>query len=96
MNELILIGRLVADPILQTSATGKKFCRYTMAVDREKSDKTDFLDCTAFDMLAELLAKYKKKGEQIATKGRIETSIYEKDGEKRYTIQIIASNIKFL
>ena len=76
-----------------------KFIQDTIAEVTGKSGlvyETDFVDCTLFDGIATNTAEYCKKGDVIGVKGRIQTDIYEKDGEKRKSTQIIADKITFL
>jgi len=49
-----------------------------------------------FNKLAELAGQYVKKGSKLYIEGKITTSSYEKDGEKRYSTEIIASSMQFL
>ena len=53
---------------------------------------TDFIQCILWDAIAENCCEYCKKGDVIGVKGRIQTSSYEKDGEKVFRMDIIAEN----
>lgn len=98
MNNVCLLGRLVKDPDIREYGKGKDtgLCaRITVAVDRNK-EETDFISCVAFGKTAELLDTYFKKGKRIALEGRIQTGSYEdKDGNKRYTTDVVISRIHF-
>lgn len=99
MNRVDLIGRTTSDIELRTTQGGTKICRFTLAVKREysKEDKADFIPCTAFNNLAEILSKYVKKGHRIAVTGRIQTGSYVKDnGETVWKYEVIAENMEFL
>ena len=103
MNKAILIGRLTKDPELKmTENTKREVCQFTIAVNRPYTNedgerKADFINCVVWDKLAENLAKYQKKGNQIAVEGRIQTRNYDSnDGKKVYVTEIMVSNISYL
>lgn len=95
MNTVILLGRLTKDPELKTTQGGKSVVSFSLAVDGYK--ETEFIDCVAWNALAENLAKYKKKGEQIALTGRITTRSYEdRQGNKRKAVEVTCNTIDFV
>lgn len=108
MNCVSLIGRLARDPELRYSQNGMAVCRFTVAVDRRMNKQkkaeaeannqptADFISCTAFNQVAELIANYHKKGSQIGIDGRIQTGSYEKDGRTVYTTDVIVNNLTFI
>lgn len=102
MNKVILIGRLARDPEMRTTASGMNVTRFTIAVTRTYQDQNgergaDFISCVAWRKQAENIAKYCKKGTQVAVDGRIQTGSYDaQDGSKRYTTDIICDNVTFL
>lgn len=95
MNKTILIGRLTADPELKSTQNGKSFCRFKIAVDRV-GEGADFIPCTSWGKTAENMSKYLKKGAKIAVGGRIQSGSYEKDGQKVYTLDVVANDVEFL
>ena len=99
MNKVILMGRLARDPETQTTTTGKLKCRMTIAVDRPKAkdgtQNADFIGLVAWERTAEFADKYLSKGQRILVEGRIQTGSYEKDGEKRYTTDVVCERIEF-
>ena len=95
MNLVCLIGRLTKDPELKTTQSGKSVVTFSLAVDGFKD--TDFIDCVAWNATAENLAKFKKKGEQIALTGRITTRSYEdRNGNKRKAVEVTCNTIDFV
>ena len=101
LNQVVMVGRLVADPEVKENDNGKKYTNATIAVQRSYKNaegvyETDFVDCTLFDGVATNTCEYCHKGDIIGVKGRVQTSTYEKDGEKRKSMQIIADKITFL
>ena len=57
---------------------------------------SDFIDCTLWYGIAESASEYCHKGDLVGIKGRIQSSTYEKNGEKKYKTDIIAEKITFL
>lgn len=97
MNRTILIGRLTKDIDVRSSQSGTSVAKFTVAVDRRTKEKeTDFINCTAFGKIAEVLQKYVRKGHRIGIVGHIQTGSYEKDGHKVYTTDVIVDEIEFL
>jgi single-strand DNA-binding protein len=110
MNNCVLIGRLVRDVDLQfIPSSGKAVAKFTLAVDKElpkdvKADyeskgknTADFIRITVFGKQAEASANYLKKGIMTSVIGRISTGSYTtKDGDKRFTTEVIANKVEFL
>lgn len=100
MNKVILIGRLVADPDLRHTTSGKAVATYRLAVDRrfkqEGQPEADFLTCVAWGKSGEFASEYLHKGTKIAIEGRIQTGTYTKDdGTKVYKTEIIVEHHEF-
>lgn len=99
MNLVALIGRLTKDPETRytTGDNQMAVCRFTLAVDRIGKDKgADFIGCVAFGKTAEVIGKYMSKGRQMAVNGHIQTGSYDKDGQKRYTTDVIVDRMEFV
>ena len=97
MNLVCLIGRLTKDPELKTTQNGKSVVTFSLAVDGFKKGETDFIDCVAWNKTAENLAKFKKKGEQIAITGRLTTRNYEdRNGNKRKAVEVTVNDLQFI
>ena len=99
MNKAILCGRTTADINIQMTATGKKVCRFTLAIDDGKnadgSRRTQFIDCEAWNQSAEFLERYVKKGVRILVEGRLNKTSYEKDGQKHYPTNVVCDRVEF-
>lgn len=97
MNKAFLAGNLTKDPELKYTQSGKAYARCGIAVKRPFSkDITDFFNILAWEKSAEFLAKYFTKGSRILIEGRIQTGSYDdKDGNKRYTFDIVVDQIEF-
>jgi single-strand DNA-binding protein len=100
MNNCILIGRLTRDPEVRytNSAEPLAIARYTIAVDRgDKDNNTDFINCVALGKNGSFAEKYLHKGMKIAVEGRIQTGSYtDKDGNKRYTTDVLVNRHEFV
>lgn len=98
MNVVSLIGRMVKTPELKEYGKGKNagvVTRFTLAVQRD-ADTADFISCVAFGKTAEMIDTYLKKGSKLGVTGSIQTGSYEdKDGNKRYTTDVIVRMIDF-
>lgn len=82
MNKIILKGRLTKDPIASNTKTDKVLCRFTIAVNnRFKKGDATFIDCVAWEKIADFILKYFNKGSEIIIVGRLESNNYtDKDG----------------
>ena len=83
LNQIVIVGRLVKDPELKLTDSGKKTTNITLAVPRNFKNingvyDTDFIDCTLWTGIAENTAEYCQKGDLIGIKGRVQTKILEK------------------
>lgn len=99
MNKVILIGRLVADPEIRYTQSGKAVASYRLAVDRpfkqDGQQEADFINCVAWGKTGEFAGNYLRKGTKIAVEVRIQTGSYEKDGVKHYTTDIVVDRHEF-
>lgn len=97
LNVVALQGRLVRDPELRQTQTGKQVAVFTLAVDRGRKDApADFIPVIAWEQRAEFVYKYFTKGQMMAVSGRLQSRTYQaKDGTNRTAIEIVASDINF-
>src|SRR5574344_1751966 len=102
MNRFCLIGRLTAKPELRTTSNNLATTRFTLAVNRNFSNsqgerEADFITIVAWRKQAENICQYLDKGSQVSVEGRIQTGSFDdKDGNKRYTTEVIADQVNFL
>ncbi len=97
MNYVSLLGRLTKDVELKQTSTEKTYCRFSLAVKKEfAKDGADFINCIAWDKRAELLANYFSKGQRVLIQGRLSTSSYEVNQEKRYLTDVVVDKISFI
>jgi single-strand DNA-binding protein len=104
INKVILIGRLGKDPEMRFTPNGKAVTNFTMATSEiwsdqngEKQERTEWHRVVTWGKLAENCAKLLSKGKQVYVEGRIQTRQWDdKDGNKRYTTEIIANQMQIL
>lgn len=104
VNKAILIGRLGKDPEVRYTPDGTMVTNFNLATDEqwkdkngEKVQKTEWHRIVTFGKLAEICGNYLVKGKLVFIEGRIQTRAWEdKDGAKRSTTEIVASDMKML
>lgn len=94
-NNVTLMGRLTKDPELKTTASGKNICSFTLAVSGF-GDKTNFIDCKAWEKTGELVSKYVGKGQRLLVVGELEQESWEKDGQKRSKLGVLVRELQFI
>lgn len=101
LNRTILMGRLVADPELKTTASGISVTSFRIAVERSyvksgEERKADFIDIVCWRQTAEFVCRYFCKGSLIAVEGQLQSRTYQaKDGTNRYVLEVVADNVSF-
>lgn len=101
LNQIILVGRLTHNIKINKSDKGRKVATISLAIPRsfKNMDGTydaDFIDCIAFENIAENTATYCSKGDIVGIKGRVQSRVVEEDGKKNYLIDIVAEKVTFL
>ncbi len=101
LNRVVLMGRLVSDPELKTTASGISVTSFRIAVDRSyvkqgEERKADFIDIVCWRSTAEFVCRFFGKGAMIALEGQLQTRTYQaKDGTNRYVVEVVADNVSF-
>jgi single-strand DNA-binding protein len=104
MNKVIIAGRLGQAPELKHTPAGAAVCNFTVATSKKWKDKngqaqekTEWHRVVAWAKTAELCDQYLNKGSKVLIEGEIATRSWEdKEGNKRYTTEIICSQIEFM
>ena len=102
MNRVMLIGRLTAKPELRYTGSNLPYARFSVAVNRTYSNaqgqrETDFINVVVWRKQAENVCNFLDKGSLVSVEGRIQTGSYDdKDGNKRYTMEVVADSVQFL
>lgn len=94
MNSFVGIGNLTREPEIRYTNNNLKVAQITIAINRK--EEVDYIDCVAFDKKADIIEQYLHKGNRVAVEGRVQTNMYEKDGKKIKTMNILINNIEFL
>ncbi|MBK8004844.1 MAG: single-stranded DNA-binding protein [Gemmatimonadetes bacterium] len=111
LNKVILIGNIGQDPEVRSTSNGGRVANFSLATSRQwsgqggdKQEKTEWHRVVAWNNargagtgLADVVEKYCKKGDKLYVEGRIEyRSWQDKEGQTRYTTEIIANEIIML
>lgn len=101
LNVVAVQGRLVADPELRHTTTGRKVATLRLACDRGRKDANgqtvaDFFNVICWEAAAEFVCKYFQKGAMILIDGRLQSRTYtDRSGANRTAVEIVAGNINF-
>ena|SRR5258708_2716907 len=99
LNQVVLCGNLGVDPEMKavgdTSVLKLRLATTESYLDKDKErqEKTEWHNVSIWGKRGEGLAKILEKGSRIVVTGSLKTSSYEKNGEKRYSTEIVASNV---
>jgi single-strand DNA-binding protein len=104
VNKVILVGNVGKDPDIRYLEGGTAVCSFPLATsetyrnrDGERITSTEWHNIVLWRGLAEIAERYVKKGSQLYIEGRIRTRSWDdRDGNKRYTTEIIADNMQML
>jgi single-strand DNA-binding protein len=105
VNKVLLIGNLGQEPDVKYMPSGDAVCNVTLAttdswndrVSGEKQERTEWHRVVFFKRLAEIAGEYLHKGSQVYIEGRLQTRKWQdKNGQDRYTTEIIASDMQML
>ncbi len=104
VNKVLLIGRLGNNPEIRHTNTGSAVANFNIATSEnwndkngQKQERTEWHRIVVWGKLAELCEKYLSKGRQCYVEGRLQTRSWDdKDGNKRYTTEVVATTIQFL
>ena len=102
MNIAILTGRLTSQPEIKMTPKGKAVTTFSMAEDRDQKSETgenivDFINCVAWEHLAEVICKWGYKGQKVMARGRIQARVWTtKGGEKKHAVEVVVNGFEFL
>ena len=104
VNRVTLVGRLGRDPEMRQTGTGTPIVNFSVATNEswkdkngEQQERTEWHKIIAWGRLAEICNEYLTKGKQVYIEGRLQTNEWEdKDGNKRYTTEVVANEMKML
>ena len=102
MNRVMLVGRLTTKPELRYTGSNLPYSRFSVAVNRTFSNaqgqrEADFINIVVWRKQAENVCNFLNKGSLVSIEGRLQTGSYDdKDGNKRYTMDVVADSVQFL
>jgi len=102
INKAMIFGNLTRDPEMRALPSGMQVCSFSVATNRNYKDRdgnrqesTDYHNVVAFGKQAEVISKYLAKGRSVFVEGRLQTSSWEKDGQKHYRTEIVMDRFEF-
>lgn len=102
LNKIFLTGRITRDVDFRRTSSGTPVVTFTLAVEnryvlKDGNPTTDFINCIAWNKIAETMDKYVKKGNKMTIVGRLQTRNYEnKDGNKVYVTEVIVEQLDLI
>lgn len=94
MNNVSLAGNLTKDPVLRRTQSDKSVVSFTLAINEGK-DKTEFVNCIAWEKAADLINQYVSKGQRLSCVGKLQTRKWEKDGKTHYATEVVVREFDF-
>ena len=101
INRTVLVGRLTKDPEIRYTQSGMAVANFTVAVNRQFTNangerEADFISCIIWRKAAENFCNFTHKGSLVGIDGRIQTSSYEKEGQRVYATQVVVDSFSLL
>lgn len=102
MNNVCLIGRLVANPVVKRTSTDKSICTFSLGVPRnyieqgKKYHRQDMIPCRIWGIRAERLARYVSKGDWVAVQGCLQVDPYEENGERKVFAYVSCERLDYI
>lgn len=101
INRTVLVGRLTKDPEIRYTQSGVAVANFTVAVNRQFTNangerEADFIGCIIWRKAAENFCNFTHKGSLVGIDGRIQTSSYEKEGQRVYATQVVVDSFSLL
>jgi len=104
LNKVMIIGNLGKDPEIRATTTGQSVATFSLATSEkfknkngEKEERTEWHNVVLWGKLAEIAGQYLSKGKTVFIEGRIQTRKWQgKDGNDRYTTEIIGETMQML
>ena len=103
-NQCNFIGNLGRDPETRTMQSGDKVANFSIGVSErwkdkngDKQERTEWVNCSVFGKLADVVEKYLNKGSKVFVSGKMKTEKYtDKDGVEKYATKIIVRDLQML
>jgi single-strand DNA-binding protein len=102
-NRVILMGNLTRDPEIRYLPSGSAVADFGMAINRkyrtkdgQEGEETCFVDVSAWGRQGEVVAQYVSKGSPLFVEGRLKLDQWEKDGQKRSKLTVVAERVQLM
>jgi len=102
-NQVTLVGNMVRDPEIRSLQNGTQIAKFTIGVTRkwqtengEKKEEATFIDIDTFGKVASVVEKFLRKGDPVLVEGRLKMEQWEKDGQKRSKLIVVANSLQLL
>ena len=103
INNVCISGNLTHDAKKKETKGGNAVVTFSVAVNERRKNANDewedyanYIDCALFGKLGEALAQYLTKGTKVAVSGHLRWSQWERDGQKRSKLDVIADEIELI
>ena len=99
INNVVWSGRLTKNVEVKISQNNKKYCQFTLAVDKyvNGEQQADFINGVAWEKTAEILSLYTSKGSKVNVAGRIQTRNYQNsNGQTVYVTEVLVQQVELL
>ncbi len=100
LNNVNLIGRVTKDIELRKTQSNKSVVKFTLAVDdgkdKQGNNRTQFINCQAWENLAENIQRYVLKGDMVNINGKLINDNYESNGVKYYSYLVSVNDMTLL
>lgn len=102
VNRVTIVGRLTRDPEGRSTQDGTRIVNLNVATSEswktkagERKERSEFHRVVIFnERLVEVAEKYLRKGSMIYIEGALQTRSWDKDGEKRYSTEIVLARYR--
>ena len=102
INKAMIYGNLTRNPEMRALPSGMQVCSFSVATNRTYNDRdgkrqeaVEYHNVVAFGKQAEVISKYLVKGRPVYVEGRMQTSSWDKDGQKHYRTEIVMDRFEF-
>jgi len=101
LNQIVLVGRLTKDIVLNKTDSGKKIANLSLAIPRSFKNMdgiydTDYVECILWENTALNTSEYCQKGDIVGIKGRIQSRVVTREDHKENILEVVAEKVTFL
>lgn len=98
LNKVQIIGRLGRDPESRMTPSGAKAVSFSVAVSEKYKgeEKTEWVNVVLWNKVADIAEQYLKQGSEVYIEGKLQTSSWEQDGQKKYKTEVIGFSMQML